>query len=143
MSQTLSGQSIAFLVTDGFEQAELTEPKASLEGAGGLVHIVSPGTERVKGWNFDDWGDEFAVDAPLQKAVLEHYDALVLPGGGPHYLLRGFVPETEFHANLEVRNLSVLHMAADLRHLEPLQVSEGLGCRSDGIPDRILDRLLG
>lgn len=81
MSQTLSGQSVAILVTDGFEQEELTEPKAALEEAGALVHIVSPKADRVKGWNFGDWGDEFAVDVPLRKAFSEHYDALVLPGG--------------------------------------------------------------
>ena len=41
MSNTLSGKRIAILVTDGFEQAELTGPKDALEQAGAKVEILS------------------------------------------------------------------------------------------------------
>lgn len=81
MSQTLSGKRIALLVTDGFEQVELTEPMSALEEAGAEVHVVSPKADRVKGWDFDDWGDEFPVDTALEDANADDYDALVLPGG--------------------------------------------------------------
>jgi protease I len=33
--------------------------------AGAETQIVSPKTERVRGWNFTEWREEFAVDRPL------------------------------------------------------------------------------
>ena len=55
----LSGKKIAILVTDGFEQVELTEPKAALEQAGARTVIVAPAAGEVKGWQHTDWGDTF------------------------------------------------------------------------------------
>jgi protease I len=80
-NQNLQGKTVAILVADGFEQAELTEPKAALEKAGATTRIVSPVEQKVKGWQKTDWGDEFPVDAPLEQANPEEYDALLLPGG--------------------------------------------------------------
>ena len=81
MSTPLSGTSIAILATDGFEQAELTKPKAALEEAGATVHVVSPESGSIRGWDEDDWGDEVAVDRTLAEADPSSYAALVLPGG--------------------------------------------------------------
>lgn len=81
MRKTLSGLTVAFLVTDGFEKDELTRPKQALEAAGALVHVVSPKSGRVKAWNTDHWDGEVEVNVPLAEAQIEHYDALVLPGG--------------------------------------------------------------
>ena len=39
-----------------------------LDAAGAITHIVSPKEGRVKGWQFTDWGDEFEVDVPLERA---------------------------------------------------------------------------
>jgi protease I len=77
----LNGKKIAILVTDGFEQVELTEPKQALEQAGGTAHIVSPKSDQVKGWNHTEWGDQFPVDVKLDQADPDQYDALLLPGG--------------------------------------------------------------
>ena len=77
----LSGKKVAILVTDGFEQIELTEPKKALEEAGASTHIVSPAGPKVKGWNHTEWGDEFEVDKELGSARPQEYDALLLPGG--------------------------------------------------------------
>lgn len=79
--QTLRGKKIAIVVTDGFEQVELTEPKAALEAAGASVQIVSPKQGSVKGWQTKDWGDEFPVDLAIQQAKPDDFDALLLPGG--------------------------------------------------------------
>jgi len=79
--QNLSGKRVAILVTDGFEQVELTSPKQALEAAGAQTQIVSPNPDKVKGWEHTDWGDEFPVDVPLDQAKPEDYDALLLPGG--------------------------------------------------------------
>jgi protease I len=80
-SDSLNGLKVAFLITDGFEQVEMTEPRKALEDAGAETKIVSPKEERVKAWKFTQWGDEFPVDVSLNSARAENFDALVLPGG--------------------------------------------------------------
>lgn len=81
MSQTLKNKKVAILVTDGFEQVELTKPKQALEEAGAQTHIVAPEGGQVKGWDHTNWGETFAVDQPLEDAEADTYDALLLPGG--------------------------------------------------------------
>jgi protease I len=100
MTQVLQNQQIAILVTDGFEQVELIEPRKALEQAGATVRVISPGKGKVKGWNHTDWGNEIPVDEPLDQADARNYSALVLPGGvmNPDKLRRndkaiGFVRE--------------------------------------------------
>jgi protease I len=79
--EALKGLKVAILVEDGFEQVELTEPRKALDQAGAETRIVSPRGERVRGWNFRDWGDEFPVDVALERARPQDFDALLLPGG--------------------------------------------------------------
>lgn len=81
MKEALKHKTVAILVENGFEQVELTGPKAALEEAGAQTHIVSPQEEQVKGWDHTEWGDSFAVDVVLKEAKADNYDALVLPGG--------------------------------------------------------------
>jgi protease I len=78
---SLNGLKVAILVTDGFEQVELVEPRKALDAAGAKTQIVSPKNDRVRGWKFTEWGDELPVDAPLQNAKPDNFDALLLPGG--------------------------------------------------------------
>lgn len=77
----LNGLKVAILVTDGFEQVELVEPRKALDAAGAKTQIVSPKTDRVRGWKFTEWGDELPVDVSLEKTRPENFDALLLPGG--------------------------------------------------------------
>ncbi|HVK02332.1 MAG TPA: type 1 glutamine amidotransferase domain-containing protein [Armatimonadaceae bacterium] len=78
----IKGKQVAILVTDGFEQVELTEPRKALEEAGLVTHLISPiGASRVRGWDHDHWGDEIPVDFPIEAARPDDYDALLLPGG--------------------------------------------------------------
>lgn len=81
MSAELNGKRVAFLVTDGFEQVELTGPREALEQSGAVVDILSDKEGTVRGWNQDQPADAFAVDATFESAHLDLYDALVLPGG--------------------------------------------------------------
>jgi protease I len=81
MNEQLKGKKVAILVTDGFEQVELTEPRQALDDAGATTKIVSPQEGRVKGWNHSFWGDEFMVNVPLASADANDFDALLLPGG--------------------------------------------------------------
>lgn len=83
MSKQLDGKRIAILATDGFEQAELTEPKKNLEKAGANVTVLSIAKtpKEIKGWDKTDWGGKVKVDALVAEANPSEFDALVLPGG--------------------------------------------------------------
>lgn len=80
-SKTLQDLKVAILVTDGFEQVELTGPRRALDAAGATTHIVSPAGAKVQGWNHHDKAETFAVEAQLDGAKPGDYDALLLPGG--------------------------------------------------------------
>ena len=77
----LQGLKVAILIENGFEQVEMTEPRKALDQVGASTAVVSPRSQRVRGWNFSDWGEEFAVDVPLDQADPQEFDALLLPGG--------------------------------------------------------------
>jgi len=79
--QILTGLKVAILVTNGFEQVEMTEPRKVLDEAGADTRLVSPKAGEVKAWNFTDWGETFAVDLPLEGARPDAFEALLLPGG--------------------------------------------------------------
>lgn len=81
MTEQLSGKRIAALVANGFEQVELFEPRKALEAAGAKVDVVSPESDKVRGWNHTEWGISVVVDTPLDRARNDDYDALLLPGG--------------------------------------------------------------
>lgn len=81
LNKTLAGKKVAILVTDGFEQAELTGPKQALEAAGVVTRIIAPKAGTVQGFNHTDKADTFAVDQTLADAAPEEFDAVLLPGG--------------------------------------------------------------
>jgi len=78
---TLSNKKVVILTEEGFEQVELTSPKAALEAAGAIVHVVSPKSGKIKAWDKTNWGIEINVDKVLDEVSPDDYDALVLPGG--------------------------------------------------------------
>ena len=77
----LEALNIAILVTDGFEQVELVDPRQALDDAGANTKIVSPKKDNVRGWKFTEWGDELPVDLALNHTTPHEFDALLLPGG--------------------------------------------------------------
>lgn len=77
----LQGKNVAILVTDGFEQSELLEPRKALDEAGTTTQVVSPAGNKVKGWNHKEWGNDAPLDVPPDSANPEDFDALLLPGG--------------------------------------------------------------
>lgn len=74
---TLDGKKVAFLLTDGYEDSELTSPWEAVTGAGGQATLVSPADGSVSGKK----GHSQQVDRPVAGADAAEYDALVLPGG--------------------------------------------------------------
>ena len=81
MATSLNGKRVAILVTDGFEQVEMTGPKDALEQAGVQVDILSAESGTVKGWNHDKPADAFPVTNTFQAVSVDQYDAVLLPGG--------------------------------------------------------------
>ncbi|WP_026534464.1 type 1 glutamine amidotransferase domain-containing protein [Arthrobacter sp. H14] len=77
----ISGKKVAFLLTDGVEQVELTQPWDAVKQAGGQPVLVSPKSGSIKGFNHTDPADDFPVDVSVSEAKADDYDALVLPGG--------------------------------------------------------------
>jgi protease I len=79
--QKLDGLRVAILVTDDFEQVEMTEPRKALEQAGAQVTLIAPKPGQVTGMNHDVKADKFQVDQTLDQARPDDYDAVMLPGG--------------------------------------------------------------
>jgi protease I len=79
--KSLNGKRVAIIATDGFEQAELLEPRKALQEAGATAEVVSPKAGKIKGWNHIDWGQEVQVDKTIDSVHASDYDALLLPGG--------------------------------------------------------------
>lgn len=75
------GLNIGMLVTDGFEQVEMTAPRKALEEVGATVKILSARAGKVQGFHHDKKGDAFDVHLSFDKARADDFDALVLPGG--------------------------------------------------------------
>lgn len=81
MNNQLNGKKVAVIVTNGFEEVELTAPKEALESAGAHVEIISPESGSVKAWDKKDWGNEYQVDKNINDVSPHDYNALLLPGG--------------------------------------------------------------
>jgi protease I len=73
----ITGRTVAFLLTDGYEDSELTEPWAAVTNAGATATLVSPKTDQVEGKK----GHSQPVDAAVANVSADDFDALVLPGG--------------------------------------------------------------
>lgn len=81
MEHRLNGMNIAILVTNGFEQVELTGPREALDEAGATTKIVSTQRGKVQGFHHDTKADQFDIDLTFDEADPEDFDAVLLPGG--------------------------------------------------------------
>lgn len=77
----VKGKRIAIIVTDGFEQIEMTSPREALEKAGASCVLIAPKDGQVQGFKHHDKADKFKVDLTLAKADPSQFDAVLLPGG--------------------------------------------------------------
>jgi protease I len=77
----LEGLRVAILATDGFEEAELLEPRKSLDKAGAKTVVVSPKGGKIQGMRHHNKGRKVKVDLTLEEADPSQFDAAVLPGG--------------------------------------------------------------
>lgn len=79
--QRLSGCKVAIIVSDDFEQVEMTEPRKALQDAGAQTVLISIHPGQVQGFNHDKAADKFDVQMTLDQAKPEDFDAVLLPGG--------------------------------------------------------------
>ncbi len=73
----LANKKIAFLLTNGYEDSELTSPWEAVTQAGGEAVLVAPKAGQVEGKK----GHTQSVDLTSADASADDFDALVLPGG--------------------------------------------------------------
>ena len=97
MAKELDGMKVAILVTEGFEQIELTEPWKAVEKEGAKPELISLEEGQIQGFEHLEHGDRFTVDRTVADADAGDFDALLLPGGviNPD-LLRMLTPAVAF-----------------------------------------------
>jgi deglycase len=81
MADELKGKRVAFLFTEGAEQAEVVDPLEAVKKAGAEVDIVSLQKGEVEMWEHFDKGEKITADKAVKDADASDYDGLVLPGG--------------------------------------------------------------
>lgn len=77
----IAGKKVAFLLTDGVEQVELSSPWNAVKEAGGVPTLVAPKSGKLQGYDGTDKGEMFDVDLTLAEANAADFHALVIPGG--------------------------------------------------------------
>ena len=65
----LNGLRVAILATDGFEEAELLEPRKALEAAGAKTTVIAPKNGKIQGMKHDEKSDKVAVDSTFDSTL--------------------------------------------------------------------------
>ena len=82
--QGVDGKRIAALIGDGFEEADLVEPRRALEDAGAIVTIVGlddRALQKIRAKRGLDDGQAAKAEELVADCTAEDFDALLLPGG--------------------------------------------------------------
>lgn len=77
----LTDKKILIIATDGFEYAELTEPRDYLTGEGAEVTLASPKSDPIQGESGGEKQGKVTPDMTIDEVDCDDYDALVIPGG--------------------------------------------------------------
>jgi protease I len=81
MANDLKGMKIAIIVTDMFEEVEMTEPRQALDDAGATTYLLAPKDGELISANHFDKSEKYTVDDVLGRVDPIDFDALLLPGG--------------------------------------------------------------
>ncbi len=82
--QGVDGKRIAALIGDGFEEADLVEPRRALEDAGAVVTIVGideRSRQKIRGKRGLDDGQSVRAEELVIDCTAEDFDGLLVPGG--------------------------------------------------------------
>lgn len=74
-------QKVAFLVSTGFTETDFSSTQKILRSAGAVNKIISTDTGLVTSWQKEQWGHNYAVDLPVNKALAADFSMCILPGG--------------------------------------------------------------
>lgn len=77
----ISDARVLILATDGFEESELFGPREILLGRSAEVVLASPDLTPIQATVHDDPGKTIRPDITVEQALVEDFDALILPGG--------------------------------------------------------------
>jgi len=91
----LDGMKVAILVTDGFEQVELTGPREALQREGATARVISSKRGKVLGMKHIDRADQIDIDATFADANADDFDAVLLPGGVVNADALRIIPEAQ------------------------------------------------
>jgi protease I len=80
-NKQLNGLRVAILATNGFEEAELFEPRKALDAAGARTTVIAPKSGKIQGMKHDEKSQTVTVDTTLAGANPAEFDAVLLPGG--------------------------------------------------------------
>jgi protease I len=80
-SRKLNGLRVAILATNGFEEAELLEPRKALDAAGARTTVIAPKSGKIQGMKHDEKSQTVTVDSTFDQAKAADFDAVLLPGG--------------------------------------------------------------
>jgi protease I len=83
LATELKDKKVAFLFTEGVEQAELTEPLKAVREAGADTTLVSLETGPVQMFNHLDKGDTIEAELATGDADASSFDALLLRAASP------------------------------------------------------------
>ncbi len=72
---------VLIIATDGFEQAELFEPRQALLDVDAEVTLASIGLDPIQGMQHQAKGDTIKPDIMLTDVDAADFDALLIPGG--------------------------------------------------------------
>ena len=81
VERKLSQMRIAILASDGFEEAELVEPRRVLEDAGAETKVISLKRGKIHGMKHSKEAGAVEVDAALDEVSPDDFDGVLLPGG--------------------------------------------------------------
>jgi protease I len=88
--QGVDGKRIAALLGDGYEEADIVEPRRALEDAGAVVTIVGideRSRQKIRGKRGLDDGGSVRAEELVADCTAEDFDAVLIPGGiSPDYI---------------------------------------------------------
>jgi protease I len=128
MHGSVDGKRIAALVGDGFEEAELTEPRKVLEGAGAIVTIVGiddKSRTRIRSRRDLDEGTPIKAEELVADCTADDFDALFIPGGGSPERIRANREVQRFVREFDTAKKPVFAIGTGAHVLISAQVTRG------------------
>lgn len=81
MDKPLTGQKIAILVANGFDETDMTHAQRALAALGATLKIISTENGLVNSWTGTSWGHHFPTDGNVSTILAADFDGLYVPGG--------------------------------------------------------------